>query len=218
VAARAGVSPMTVSRVVNGNGNVRDSTRERVLRAVRELGYTPNLAASSLAAAQATRIALIYTNPSAAYLRELLLGALRGTARTAVQLVIDTWDELDADAERASARALAKSVAGVILPPPLCESKVVLCELAAAGVPMVAIASDRRVPPPLPAITATMALPHGRPPARSGWRLPRSPGAAASAAAGLARGRPWQQERNPHAAREMRPPSTKWPRAPASRR
>jgi LacI family transcriptional regulator len=144
VAARAGVSPMTVSRVVNGNGNVRDSTRERVLRAVRELGYTPNLAASSLAAAQATRIALIYTNPSAAYLRELLLGALRGTARTAVQLVIDTWDELDADAERASARALAKSVAGVILPPPLCESKVVLCELAAAGVPVVAIASDRR--------------------------------------------------------------------------
>ncbi|WP_424680818.1 LacI family DNA-binding transcriptional regulator [Frateuria sp. YIM B11624] len=144
VAARAGVSPMTVSRVINGNGNVRDSTRERVLRAIRELGYTPNLAASSLAAAQATRIALIYTNPSAAYLRELLLGALRGTARTAVQLVIDAWDELDADGERASARALAKSVAGVILPPPLCESKVVLSELAAAGVPVVAIASDLR--------------------------------------------------------------------------
>ena len=136
VAARAGVSPMTVSRVINGNGNVRDSTRERVLRAIRELGYTPNLAASSLAAAQATRIALIYTNPSAAYLRELLLGALRGTARTAVQLVIDAWDELDADGERASARALAKSVAG--------ESKVVLSELAAAGVPVVAIASDLR--------------------------------------------------------------------------
>jgi LacI family transcriptional regulator len=144
VAARAGVSPMTVSRVINGNGNVRDSTRERVLRAVDELGYTPNLAASSLAAAQATRIALIYTNPSAAYLRELLVGALRGTARSAAQLVIDAWDELDADAERASARALAKSVAGVILPPPLCESKVVLSELADAGVSVVAIASDRR--------------------------------------------------------------------------
>ena len=51
VAVLASVSPMTVSRVVNGQGKVRDSTRERVMRAVKELGYTPNLAASSLAAA-----------------------------------------------------------------------------------------------------------------------------------------------------------------------
>ncbi|GAB2509329.1 LacI family DNA-binding transcriptional regulator [Pseudoxanthomonas sangjuensis] len=143
VASFANVSPMTVSRVVNGTGNVRESTRERVMRAVRELGYTPNLAASSLAAAQGTRIALIYTNPSGAYLRELLVGALRGATRTAAQLVIDAWDEYDAEAERNAARALVKSVAGVILPPPLCESKVVVTELVRAGVPVVAIASGR---------------------------------------------------------------------------
>ena len=143
VAAQAKVSAMTVSRVVNGHGKERDTTRERVLRAVRELGYTPNLAASSLAAARSTRIALIYTNPSAAYLRELLVGALRGASRTAMQLVVDTWDGFDAAAERNAARALAKSVAGAILPPPLCESKAVLAELADAGVPVVAIASSR---------------------------------------------------------------------------
>lgn len=143
VAAQAKVSAMTVSRVVNGQGLVREATRERVLCAVRELGYTPNLAASSLAAARGTRIALIYTNPSAAYLRELLVGALRGASRTAAQLVVDSWDGFDADAERKAARALAKSVAGAILPPPLCESPAVLAELAAAGVPVVAIASGR---------------------------------------------------------------------------
>lgn len=143
VAALAKVSPMTVSRVINGNDNVRDTTRERVMQAVRKLGYTPNLAASSLAAAKATRIALIYTNPSAAYLRELLVGALRGTARTAVQLVIDAWDDLNAEAKRNAARALAKSVAGVILPPPLCESRSIVSELVDAGVPVVAIASGR---------------------------------------------------------------------------
>ena len=141
VAAKAGVSPMTVSRVINNQGKVRDATRERVMRAVRELDYTPNLAASSLAAAQHTRIALIYTNPSAAYLRELLLGALHGAARTAAQLVIDDWEAFDAAAERKAARALAKSVGGVILPPPLCESKVVIEKLTRAGVPVVAIAS-----------------------------------------------------------------------------
>jgi LacI family transcriptional regulator len=143
VAARAKVSPMTVSRVINGNSNVRDSTRERVTQAVRELGYTPNLAASSLAAAQGTRIGLIYTNPSASYLRELLVGALRGSARTAVQLVIDAWHDTDAKSQCHAAKALAKRVAGVILPPPLCESKAVISKLVEAGIPVVAIASGR---------------------------------------------------------------------------
>jgi LacI family transcriptional regulator len=140
VAVRAQVSPMTVSRVVNGHSKVRESTRERVMQAVHELGYVPNRAASSLAAAQDARIALIYTNPSAAYLRELLLGALHVTARTAVQLIIDDWEGFDAAAERKAARTLATSVGGVILPPPLCESRVVIGELSGAGVPVVAIA------------------------------------------------------------------------------
>ena len=143
VASHAKVSPMTVSRVMNSQGKVRESTRERVMRAVRELGYTPNLAASSLAAARGTRIALIYTNPSSAYLTELLIGALHGAARTAAQLVIDTWDGFDAEAERKAARALGSSVAGAILPPPLCESRAVIAELVGAGVPVVAIASGR---------------------------------------------------------------------------
>lgn len=141
VAVRAKVSPMTVSRVVNGHSKVRDATRERVMRAVQELGYVPNRAASSLAAAQDARIALIYTNPSAAYLRELLLGALHGSARTAAQLVIADWEGFDDAAERKAARTLAKSVGGVVLPPPLCESKVVIEELTRAEVPVVAIAS-----------------------------------------------------------------------------
>ncbi|MEL1265439.1 LacI family DNA-binding transcriptional regulator [Pseudoxanthomonas putridarboris] len=143
VAALAGVSPMTVSRVVNGQGKVRDATRERVMRAVRELDYTPNMAASSLAAAQHTRIALIYTNPSGAYLRELLVGLLRVASRTAIQLVIDYWDDLDAESERKAARALAKRVDGVILPPPLCESRAAVTELVRAHIPVVAIASGR---------------------------------------------------------------------------
>lgn len=143
VARRAGVSPMTVSRVINKNSNVRDGTRELVMRAVRELNYTPNAAARSLAAAQGTRIALIYTNPSSAYLTELLVGALDGAGRTAAQLVIESWDHMKQPAERSAARKLAQTVAGVILPPPLCESKAVCSELVAAGIPVVAIASGR---------------------------------------------------------------------------
>ena len=143
VAAFAAVSPMTVSRVMNGQGKVRDATRDKVMKAVQELGYTPNLAASSLAAAQHTRIALIYTNPSSAYLQELLVGALSGAARAAAQLVIDTWGHLSSTEQHNAARVLAKSVAGVILPPPLSESKAVIMEFLSAGVPVVTIASGR---------------------------------------------------------------------------
>lgn len=146
VAQRAGVSPMTVSRVVNGNANVRSATRELVMRTVRELNYTPNAAARSLAAASGTRIALIYTNPSSAYLSELLVGALDGASKAATQLVLDTWDHMTRATERAAARKIAQSVAGVILPPPLCESKAVCSELVAAGIPVVAIASGRFQP------------------------------------------------------------------------
>ncbi|MCW0369035.1 LacI family DNA-binding transcriptional regulator [Xanthomonas sacchari] len=142
VAALAGVSPMTVSRAIN-QGKVRDATRERVMRAVRELGYTPNLAASSLAAAQHTRIALIYTNPSGAYLRELLVGLLRVASNAAIQLVIHYWEDLDPDAERKAARALGGRVDGVILPPPLCESQAAVSELVKAGIPVIAIAAGR---------------------------------------------------------------------------
>jgi LacI family transcriptional regulator len=143
VAKRAGVSPMTVSRVINSKANVRDVKRELVMRAVRELNYTPNIAAQSLAAAQGLRIGLIYTNPSSAYLRELLVGALAGAGGTGAQLVIESWDHMKLPAERAAARKLAQSVAGVILPPPLCEAKAVCSELIDADIPVVAIASGR---------------------------------------------------------------------------
>ena len=66
VARTAGVSAMTVSRVVNGGANVRQSTREAVLAAIEQLNYSPNSAARSLAAGEAAQIGLLYANPSMA--------------------------------------------------------------------------------------------------------------------------------------------------------
>ena len=143
VAAHAGVSPMTVSRVINGNAGVREATREKVARSVNALGYRPNLAASALAAAQQTSIALIYTNPSASYLAELLVGTMRGSARAAAQLMIASWDSLDGKGRRNAARQLAATVSGVILPSPLCESKAIVSEFANAGVAVLSIGSGR---------------------------------------------------------------------------
>jgi DNA-binding LacI/PurR family transcriptional regulator len=63
VAARAGVSRATVSRVVNGGDGVRESLVERVRQAVEELGYVPNQAARSLVTRRHDAIAVVIAEP-----------------------------------------------------------------------------------------------------------------------------------------------------------
>ncbi|MET7351729.1 LacI family DNA-binding transcriptional regulator [Streptomyces mirabilis] len=63
VAAHAGVGRGTVSRVINNETGVKESTRQAVRRAIEELGYVPNLAARSLAGRRADAVALVLTEP-----------------------------------------------------------------------------------------------------------------------------------------------------------
>ncbi|WP_020135476.1 LacI family DNA-binding transcriptional regulator [Streptomyces sp. 351MFTsu5.1] len=63
VAARAGVSRATVSRVVNGGDGVREPLVERVRRAVEELGYVPNQAARSLVTRRHHAVAVVVAEP-----------------------------------------------------------------------------------------------------------------------------------------------------------
>jgi LacI family transcriptional regulator, repressor for deo operon, udp, cdd, tsx, nupC, and nupG len=71
VAKLAGVSVKTVSNVVNGYRHVTESTRERVLRAIEELNYQPNLAARTLRARRSGIIALALPELSIPYFSEL---------------------------------------------------------------------------------------------------------------------------------------------------
>jgi len=141
VARYAGVSPMTVSRVINGEKNVRESTREAVNAAIRDLNYQPNPAARSLAGADLIRIGLLYSNPSSAYLSEFLVGGLDQCSRSNIQLVVEKCDE--EHAEDAAARLVNQGVDGIILPPPLCDAPEVLKTLAASHTPAVAVATGR---------------------------------------------------------------------------
>src|SRR3954453_11990668 len=92
VAAAAGVSAMTVSRVINGEKNVRDTTRAAVQEAIAKLNYSPNSAARSLAAGEATHIGMLYANPSAAYLSQFLVGAQTGPPRAGSHLVLNACE------------------------------------------------------------------------------------------------------------------------------
>jgi LacI family transcriptional regulator len=141
VARAAGVSAMTVSRVMNGGRNVRESTRVAVLEAVERLNYAPNTAARSLAAGSADHIGLLYANPSAAYLSQFLIGALEAARRAGCHLVIESCESETPDEQAEVTRRFATSeVQGVILPPPLSESIPIMSELAEAGIPVVTVA------------------------------------------------------------------------------
>src|SRR6185312_9065220 len=143
VARAAGVSPMTVSRVVNGSEYVSDTTRQAVQHAVRELRYSPNLAARSLASERGERLGLLYGNPSSAYLSEFLVGALDAATRHGVQLVLEKCEPTPVASRRAVRRLVSGAVVGVVLPPPLCESSAVRAELNSARLPVVTVAAGR---------------------------------------------------------------------------
>ncbi len=147
VAREVGVSAMTVSRVVNGGANVRASTRAAVLEAIERLNYSPNSAARSLAAGEATQIGLLYSNPSDAYLSQFLIGALAAARRAGCHLVLEACESDRPDGQAEATRAFAATdVEGVILPCPLSEAAPVQAELAAAGIPAVSVAIGVSVP------------------------------------------------------------------------
>ncbi|MEV6652439.1 LacI family DNA-binding transcriptional regulator [Streptomyces sp. NPDC051219] len=79
VAARAQVSPATVSRVLNGNYPVAASTRERVLRAVDELDYVLNGPASSLAAATSDLVGILVND-----IADPFFGIMAGAAQSEI--------------------------------------------------------------------------------------------------------------------------------------
>jgi LacI family transcriptional regulator len=140
VARLAGVSPMTVSRVINGESNVRPATRELVNTAISTLSYAPNSAARSLAGAGQIRIGLLYSNPSAGFLSEFLLGSLDQAARSDVQIVVEKC-ELGEHEIEVTKHLIAGGIDGIVLPPPLCEARAVLDLLEAADIPTVSVAS-----------------------------------------------------------------------------
>lgn len=119
VANYAGVSTMTVSRVVNRDPKVKGDTREKVEAAIAALNYAPNIAARSLANADVRRICLLYGNPSSAYLGELLLGALEAASEAVAHLIVERTDQkLDLESLE---QCLGRDWDALIVPPPMSD-------------------------------------------------------------------------------------------------
>ncbi|MGH8278740.1 MAG: LacI family DNA-binding transcriptional regulator [Gammaproteobacteria bacterium] len=142
VALRAGVSTKTVSRVINHETAVHQDTRARVLQAINELRYRPDLSARSLRSAKAYAIGLVYDNPNAHYVINVQNGVLSECRESGYGLQIHPCDSSAPDlAEELTELVRRARLAGLVLAPPMSEQLELLQVLAASHIPLVRIIS-----------------------------------------------------------------------------
>ncbi|HXS21242.1 MAG TPA: LacI family DNA-binding transcriptional regulator [Steroidobacteraceae bacterium] len=143
VADRARVSPKTVSRVINNERGVREETRHRILEAIQQLDYQPNLNARGLAGARSFLIGLFYDKPGD-YLSEFQTGAVQRCRESDLHLMVQPLDIASKDMARDVSMLVRQlRLEGVILLPPLSDHAAVRTALAEADVPSVHIAPMR---------------------------------------------------------------------------
>ncbi|GAA1788569.1 LacI family DNA-binding transcriptional regulator [Agromyces lapidis] len=146
VAVHAGVSAQTVSRVANGQSNVRQSTRERVQASMQALGYRPNSAARNLKSGRFRSIGFVTFN-LATLGNERTLNAVAEASEAAgyTTTLLPVIDPTQLDVAGAFGRLEEQAVDGIIL---VMSSEVgSLDELGiTAGLPLVIVDSDANLP------------------------------------------------------------------------
>ncbi|WP_330254900.1 LacI family DNA-binding transcriptional regulator [Nocardia sp. NBC_00565] len=116
VAKLAGVSHQTVSRVLNGSPNVRPATRERVLRAVDELGYRPNAMARGLVSRRSKVLGVVSFDTVLYGPASMLLGIERAARAAGYGVSIVTMEQVDRAGVLAATNTLVdQGVDGIVI-------------------------------------------------------------------------------------------------------
>ena len=117
VAKRAGVAPITVSRVINNSGYISLLTRQRVEEAVKELGYVPNTLARGLRSKRTHTLALIVTDITNPYFTLMARGVEDVAGNSNYTVVYCNTDESESKEEKYVNILAQKQVDGVLLVP-----------------------------------------------------------------------------------------------------
>ena len=146
VAAAAGVSHQTVSRVLNGHAYVKDATRERVQDAIRSLGYRRNQAARTLVTSRSATIGIVATGMAHHGPASTVL-AIEQAARVADHFVsLAALTPRDAGAApRVLDRLIDQGVDGIIVVAPTADVARLVDEVA-PQIPVVVVAARRDAP------------------------------------------------------------------------
>ncbi|PPT93407.1 LacI family transcriptional regulator [Xanthomonas theicola] len=134
----------TVSRVINGEPNVREQTRYKVERTMQRLGYQPNPSARSLAGQRSYAVALAYDNPSY-YQMEIQNGVLEACRAQRYTLMLAPVDRTRPDhADALVALARHQRIDGLLLIPPLTDDAPLLRRLHAEGIALACVSPRRQ--------------------------------------------------------------------------
>lgn len=114
VAREARVSMATVSRVVNGNPNVKPATRQKVLDVIKRLNYRPNAVARGLASKKTTTVGVVIPRITNPYFADLALGIDDIAAMYKYNIILTNSDNDDAKVLKVVRNLLAKQVDGII--------------------------------------------------------------------------------------------------------
>ena len=117
VAKRAGVAPITVSRVINNSVHVSQATRERVKAAVKELGYVPNTIARGLRSKRTKTLALVVTDITNPYFTLMSRGVEDVAGNSDYTVVYCNTDESETKEEKYANILAQRQVDGVLLVP-----------------------------------------------------------------------------------------------------
>lgn len=117
VARRAGVSPVTVSRVMNGGSNVKQETREKVQRAIEELHFLPNSAARSLRSKRTYTLALLVPDITNSYWTTIARGVEDKALESGYSILLCNTDENPEKLQRYQDVIIGQRVDGVIIAP-----------------------------------------------------------------------------------------------------
>ncbi len=147
VADRAGVGMMTVSRVLSGNARVADETSARVSRALKELGYQPNLMARALRGHRTHSIGVIVPYLYDPFFASCAHAISVVAKQHACSVLLATSDER-ADTETEAARDLLRRHVDGIIVIPACNGRSHLRDPEFQSTPMVAI--DRPIARSIP--------------------------------------------------------------------
>ena len=117
VAKLAGVAPITVSRVINDSGYVKQETRERVEDAVEELGYIPNTLGLSLRFKQTMTLAVVITDITNPFWTTVARGIEDVAQANGYSVILCNTDEFEAKQNQYLQMLLRRRIDGIILVP-----------------------------------------------------------------------------------------------------
>ncbi len=144
VARLSGVSPMTVSRVINDSERVSPETRKRVEDAISELGYVPSRLARGLSRQRTGTLAVIVPDVANPFFTAVVRAAEEVARRADYHVILcDTRADLSAERDVIE-ELIAHRVEGMVIAPVSDRSATHLRRLAEFGVPFVLI--DRTIP------------------------------------------------------------------------